>query len=64
MAILGSILSLIAVLICKKVSDFESWGWRLPFVFSLVMGLISIYTRYILDESQEYKKQKIHLNCC
>jgi MHS family proline/betaine transporter-like MFS transporter len=57
-AILGSILSLIAVLICKKVSDFESWGWRLPFVFSLVMGLISIYTRYILDESPEYKKQK------
>ncbi|MCM1000754.1 MAG: MFS transporter [Wolbachia endosymbiont of Melophagus ovinus] len=57
-AILGSILSLIAVLICKKVSDFESWGWRLPFAFSLMMGLISIYTRYILDESPEYKKQK------
>ncbi|NSM56920.1 MHS family MFS transporter [Wolbachia endosymbiont of Atemnus politus] len=57
-AILGSILSLIAVLICKKVSNFDSWGWRLPFVFSLAMGLISIYTRYILDESPEYKKQK------
>ncbi len=57
-AILGSILSLIAVLICKKVSDFESWGWRLPFIFSLAMGLISIYMRYILDESPEYKRQK------
>ncbi|WP_374698221.1 MFS transporter [Wolbachia endosymbiont (group B) of Limnophora tigrina] len=57
-AILGSILSLIAVLICRKVSDFESWGWRLPFIFSLAMGLISIYTRYILDESPEYKRQK------
>ncbi|WCR57953.1 MFS transporter [Wolbachia endosymbiont of Ctenocephalides felis wCfeJ] len=57
-AILGSILSLTAVLICKKVSDFESWGWRLPFIFSLAMGLISIYTRYILDESPEYKKQE------
>ncbi|QOD38263.1 MFS transporter [Candidatus Wolbachia massiliensis] len=57
-AILGSVLSLIAVLICKKVSDFESWGWRLPFVFSLAMGLISIYMRYILDESPEYKRQK------
>ncbi|WP_168464015.1 MFS transporter [Wolbachia endosymbiont of Ctenocephalides felis wCfeT] len=57
-AIFGSVLSLIAVLICTKVSDFESWGWRLPFTFSLVMGLISIYMRYILDESPEYKKQK------
>lgn len=57
-AILGSVLSLIAVLICKKVSDFESWGWRLPFIFSLAMGLISIYMRYILDESPEYKRQK------
>lgn len=57
-AILGSILSLIAVLVCKKVSDFESWGWRLPFVFSFVMGLISIYMRYILDESPEYKRQE------
>ncbi|WP_255586035.1 MFS transporter [Wolbachia endosymbiont of Mansonella perstans] len=55
-AILGSILSFVAAFICKKVSDFESWGWRLPFIFSLVMGLISIYTRYILDESPEYKK--------
>ncbi|BEP31303.1 MAG: MHS family MFS transporter [Wolbachia endosymbiont of Drosophila biauraria] len=57
-AIFGSVLSLIAVLICKKVSDFESWGWRLPFIFSLAMGLISIYVRYILDESPEYKRQK------
>ncbi|WGJ62092.1 MFS transporter [Wolbachia endosymbiont of Frankliniella intonsa] len=57
-AILGSILSLIVVLICKKVSDFESWGWRLPFIFSFVIGLISIYMRYILDESPEYKKQE------
>ncbi|WP_264338570.1 MFS transporter [Wolbachia endosymbiont (group A) of Cheilosia soror] len=57
-AIFGSVLSLIAVLICKKVSDFESWGWRLPFIFSLAMGLISIYMRYILDESPEYKRQK------
>ncbi|MFP3016216.1 MAG: MFS transporter [Wolbachia sp.] len=57
-AIFGSILSLTAVLICKRVSDFESWGWRLPFVLSLAMGLISIYMRYILDESPEYEKQK------
>lgn len=57
-AIFGSILSLVVVLICKEISDFESWGWRLPFIFSLVMGLISIYARYMLDESPEYKKQE------
>ena len=57
-AILGSVLSLLAVLICKQVSDFESWGWRLPFILSLVMGLIGIYIRYILGESPEYEKQE------
>ena len=57
-AIFGSVLSLVAVLICKEISNFTSWGWRLPFIFSLAMGLISIYARYILDESPEYKKQE------
>lgn len=57
-AILGSVLSLVSILICKKISDFESWGWRLPFILSLIIGLLSIYMRFMLDESPEYKKQK------
>lgn len=57
-AILGSVLSLVSILICKKISDFEAWGWRLPFILSLIIGLLSIYMRFMLDESPEYKKQK------
>ncbi|WP_333023788.1 MFS transporter [Wolbachia endosymbiont of Pentidionis agamae] len=59
-AILGSILSLIVIFLCKQISHiyFESWGWRLPFILSLVIGLLSIYMRYILDESPAYEKDK------
>jgi MHS family proline/betaine transporter-like MFS transporter len=30
------------------------WGWRIPFLFSIVLGALSIYMRYILVESQEF----------
>ncbi|XGA08285.1 MAG: MFS transporter [Wolbachia endosymbiont of Xenopsylla cheopis] len=59
-AIIGSAMSLIAILVCRKISDFDFWGWRLPFAFGLFIGLISIYFRYILSESPAYKINKKH----
>lgn len=38
--------------------DFQSWGWRVPFVIGLVIGLIGFYIRSFLDESPAYKKAK------
>ncbi len=57
-AIIGSAMSLIAILVCKNISDFDAWGWRLPFVFGLFIGLISMYLRYILNESPAYTINK------
>jgi MFS family permease len=59
-ATIGLFLSLIVILICRKItgSDFETWGWRIPFLLSLVLLAISIYIRSQLDESPIFKKMK------
>ncbi len=59
---LGSIISLIVIIICKKTSDFDAWGWRLPFIFCLFMGLIGICTRSIFNESYAYQINKKNRN--
>jgi MFS transporter, MHS family, shikimate and dehydroshikimate transport protein len=33
---------------------FKSWGWRIPFVFSIVLVLIGLWVRSSMDESQEF----------
>ncbi len=55
---IGILLSAVIVIICKKTTDFNDWGWRLPFVFSAILGFISAYSIYTLGETPEYKKQK------
>lgn len=59
---LGSIISLIVIVICRKVSDFDSWGWRLPFIFSIFMGVAATYIRFIFDESYAYQVNKKNKN--
>lgn len=36
-------------------SFFMTWGWRLPFLFSLVLSLVAIILRRHLEESDEFK---------
>lgn len=38
--------------------DLWSWGWRVPFIFGLVIGLIGLYIRTHLSESPIYKMAK------
>lgn len=33
---------------------FKSWGWRIPFVFSIVLVLIGLWVRSSMDESREF----------
>ncbi len=35
-------------------SDFETWGWRIPFLFSAVLVLIGLYVRLRVLESPEF----------
>ncbi|WP_410543255.1 MFS transporter [Wolbachia endosymbiont of Folsomia candida] len=52
---IGILLSAVIVIICKKTTDFNAWGWRLPFVFSAFLGIISAYSIYILGETPVYE---------
>jgi MFS family permease len=59
-ATLGLFLSLIVIL-CTRLAtgeNFETWGWRIPFLVSLLLLAISIYIRTQLDESPIFKKMK------
>ena len=38
--------------------QFLSWGWRLPFLFSVVLVLIALWIRNGMAESQEFEAQQ------
>lgn len=59
-ATIGLFLSLIVIMICRKLTaeDFDVWGWRIPFLLSLVLLAISIYIRSQLNESPVFLKMK------
>ena len=40
------------------VSDFESWGWRIPFLFGILVGPVGYYIRHKIDETPEFKKMR------
>lgn len=57
----GFVLSLIVVLGCKAVMPdalWESWGWRVPFLLSLILLAISLWMRLKLSESPVFKAMK------
>lgn len=65
-ATLGLFLSLLVIMGCRIAlgnEAFEAWGWRIPFLVSLVLLGISIWIRLKLNESplfQEMKAQGKH----
>ena len=38
--------------------DFKSWGWRIPFLISLILLGFSVYIRLKLQESPIFKAMK------
>jgi MFS family permease len=62
-ATIGLLLSLLVVYCLKAFltqSEFQAWGWRIPFVVSLVMLVISVYIRTKLHESPTFQRMKAH----
>jgi len=59
-ATLGLFLSLLVILACRKLtgSDFDVWGWRIPFLVSILLLGISVWIRLRLNESPVFKKMK------
>jgi MFS family permease len=60
-ATLGLLLALIVIGVCRvniPADDFRSWGWRLPFLVSIILLVFSVYIRLKLQESPIFKAMK------
>ncbi|AZY49176.1 MFS transporter [Bordetella avium] len=57
----GLVLSLLVIVgtqASMSAEDFRQWGWRLPFLLSIVMLAISVYVRAKLHESPVFTRMK------
>ena len=62
-ATIGFFLSLVVIGICRfggvmTPAQFAEWGWRIPFLVSLILLIYSIYIRLKLNESPVFKRMK------
>ena len=57
----GFVLSIIVVLACRFLipeAEFETWGWRVPFLLSILLLVISLWMRLMLSESPVFQAMK------
>ena len=56
----GLLLSLVVILIVRALTgdSFDEWGWRVPFLLSFVLFIISLYVRYSMSESPAFLRVK------
>ena len=57
----GFVLSILVVLACRAVipaDDFAEWGWRVPFLLSILLLALSLWMRLKLSESPVFQAMK------
>jgi len=57
----GFVLSIAVVLACRALipaDDFAEWGWRVPFLLSIILLAISLWMRIKLSESPVFQAMK------
>jgi MFS transporter, MHS family, proline/betaine transporter len=57
--VFGSLAGL-AVTTLLSPTDAQDWGWRVPFLFGLLIAPIGLYMRRHMDESQEFLAARRH----
>jgi MFS family permease len=60
-ATLGLFLSLLVILFTRTIvgeADFAAWGWRIPFLLSVVLLAVSVVIRLKLSESPVFQRMK------
>ena len=58
-ATLGLLLALILIALCRgnmAAKDFAEWGWRIPFLISVILLVFSVYIRLKLNETPIFQK--------
>lgn len=57
----GFVISMCVILITKNSMDkiaWENWGWRIPFLVSIIMIIVSVWIRKKMSESPQFAKAK------
>lgn len=54
LAALGGAIAAALVTRALTPEQLDSWGWRLPFLFGLLIGPVGIWIRRYLDETEEF----------
>ena len=60
-ATVGLLISLVVILVTREwigKEAFEAWGWRIPFLISIVLLGVSVWIRLSLDESPVFQRMK------
>ena len=60
-ATVGLFVALVVIFLARgamTADDFKSWGWRIPFIISVILLVISIYIRLKLNESPLFRRMK------
>jgi MFS family permease len=60
-ATLGLLLSLLVIMMVRAsmpAEDFNEWGWRIPFLLSILLLGVSLWIRFQLNESPVFLKMK------
>jgi len=60
-ATLGLFMSLLVILVTRSTvgeADFADWGWRVPFLVSILLMLASVWIRLQLNESPAFQAMK------
>ncbi|WP_413796890.1 MFS transporter [Streptomyces iranensis] len=56
-SLLGSAVSFVLI-VTMPAADFESWGWRIPFLLAIPIAAVGFYIRDKLDETPEFEEMK------
>ena len=57
----GFVLSIVVVMACRwliPADEFVTWGWRVPFLVSIILLAVSLWMRLKLSESPVFKAMK------
>jgi MFS family permease len=60
-ATVGLFLALVVIFLCRTsmtADEFKAWGWRIPFLLSIILLVMSIYIRLKLNESPMFRLMK------
>ncbi|MGE0595778.1 MAG: MFS transporter [Hyphomonadaceae bacterium] len=60
-ATMGLFLSLLVIMATRTIlpaEDFAAWGWRIPFLLSIVLLAVSLWIRLKLNESPVFQRMK------